>query len=141
MNRICLLLGLLCSVAIAEPLKTPKTGVTRNVPFNPSNNPHNLPPMVAAQPLKITHHQPVGVEQEPPAISVTFNQPMVPVTSVGNLTGPAPIRVEPEVPGQWKWQGTTTLQLMPKERCAIVYSSYRMRLTKAFIKRINRRMV
>ena len=110
------LLGVLCSVAIAEPLKTPRTGQTKNVPFNPSSSPNNLPPAVAAQPLKITHHQPVGVEQQPPSISVTFNQPMGPVTSVGNLTGPAPIRVEPEVPGLWKWQGTTTLQLMPKER-------------------------
>ena len=116
MKRIWLLLGLVCSVAVAEPLKTPKTGETKNLPFNPSSNPNNLPPAVAAQPLKITHHQPEGVEQQPPAISVTFNQPMVPVTSVGNLTGPAPIRIEPEVPGQWKWQGTTTLQLMPKER-------------------------
>ena len=69
-----------------------------------------------AQPLSIIHHQPVGAEQTPPAISVTFNQPMVPITKVGNLSGPAPIRVEPEVPGEWKWQGTTTLQLMPKER-------------------------
>lgn len=109
-------MGVLWGVALAEPLKTPRTGATKNVPFNPSNNPSNLPPAVAAQPLKITHHQPVGAEQQPPAISVTFNQPMVPVTSVGNLTGPSPIRIEPEVPGQWKWQGTTTLQLMPKER-------------------------
>lgn len=106
----------MCGVAIAEPLKTPKTGQTQSVPLNPSRSPSNLPPAVAAQPLKITHHQPVGAEQQPPAISVTFNQPMVPVTSVGNLTGPAPIRIEPEVKGQWKWQGTTALQLMPKER-------------------------
>ena len=116
MKRIWLLGVLLCGVAIAEPLKTPKTGQTRSVPFNPSRSPSNPPPAVAAQPLKITNHQPVGAEQQPPAISVTFNQPMVPVTSVGNLTGPAPIRIEPEVKGQWKWQGTTTLQLMPKER-------------------------
>src|SRR6185295_16854089 len=88
-----LIAGLLCSVAIAEPLKTPKAGETKSVPFNPSNKLSNLPPTVAAQPLKVTHHQPVGVEQQPPAISVTFNQPMVPVTSVGNLTRPAPIRV------------------------------------------------
>lgn len=116
LKRIGVLLALVCSVAAAEPLKTPRTGQTKNLPFNPTNSPNNLPPAVAAQPLKITHHQPVGVEQQPPAISVTFNQPMVPVTSVGNLTGPAPIRIEPEVPGQWKWQGTTTLQLVPKER-------------------------
>lgn len=115
----CLLLGLLLglgSVAAAEPLKSPKKGEIKSIPFRPANNASSLPPTVAAEPLKITHHQPEGAEQQPPAISVTFNQPMVPVTSVGNLTGPAPIRVEPEVPGQWKWQVTTTLQLMPKER-------------------------
>lgn len=101
---------------MAEPLKRPQSREVRKLPFQPSGGALAVPPAATAQPLSIIHHQPVGAEQTPPAISVTFNQPMVPITKVGNLSGPAPIRVEPEVPGEWKWQGTTTLQLMPKER-------------------------
>lgn len=82
----------------------------------PQPQPPPTRPVVAGVPLQIIAHQPVGAEQTPPQISVTFNQPMVPVTGVGELTGPVPIRVVPEIPGAWKWQGTSLLLLQPKGR-------------------------
>ncbi len=74
------------------------------------------PARARAAPLAVVLHQPEGEAQTPPALSVTFNQPMVPVTSLGQLAGAAPIRVEPAVQGTWKWIDTSTLVLTPKQR-------------------------
>ncbi|HNB36383.1 MAG TPA: Ig-like domain-containing protein, partial [Anaerolineales bacterium] len=45
-----------------------------------------------------------------PFISVTFNQPMVPLGTLGDLAKEdVPVIIEPEMPGTWRWLGTKTL--------------------------------
>jgi len=70
-----------------------------------------------AEELAVTLHQPEGVEQTPSQISVTFNQPMVAVSSVADLPA-SPVRVEPSIPGAWRWMGAESIALTPKTRVA-----------------------
>jgi hypothetical protein len=45
-----------------------------------------------------------------PFISITFNQPMVPVTTLKDLSvNEVPVKVVPELNGTWRWLGTKTL--------------------------------
>ncbi|MEZ4735145.1 MAG: alpha-2-macroglobulin family protein [Caldilineaceae bacterium] len=45
-----------------------------------------------------------------PFLSVTFNQPMVPLTTLAELSAAdVPVTLTPELPGVWKWLGTKTL--------------------------------
>ena len=45
-----------------------------------------------------------------PAIGVTFNQPMVPLTTLEDLSAAdVPVTVKPDIPGTWRWLGTKTL--------------------------------
>ncbi len=96
-----------------------RVGEQIKLPFPPPPQAQPTRPAVSpsSTPLAIVLHQPEGTEQTPPAISVTFNQPMVAVSSVAEVSRTTPpIRVEPAVAGAFKWLGTTTLSLQPKVR-------------------------
>lgn len=46
-----------------------------------------------------------------PFASITFDQPMVPVTTVGQLAAAdVPASITPSTAGHWQWIGTTTLR-------------------------------
>ncbi|MGA9596317.1 MAG: MG2 domain-containing protein, partial [Acidimicrobiia bacterium] len=46
-----------------------------------------------------------------PFLSVTFNQPMVPLATVSQLdAADVPVTITPELPGRWQWIGTRTLR-------------------------------
>ncbi|MEW6283998.1 MAG: Ig-like domain-containing protein, partial [Candidatus Eremiobacterota bacterium] len=50
-----------------------------------------------------------------PQVSVTFNQPMVAVTSHEELAKlPTPVKLTPQPPGNWRWVGTKTLLFDPR---------------------------
>jgi len=45
-----------------------------------------------------------------PFLNVTFSQPMVPLATLDELSAAeVPVQITPELPGVWKWLGTTTL--------------------------------
>ena len=45
-----------------------------------------------------------------PFLKVTFNQPMVPLTTLAALSAEeVPVKLTPALPGTWKWVGTQTL--------------------------------
>ncbi len=45
-----------------------------------------------------------------PFLSVTFNQPMVPLATIEDLqAGDVPVQIEPALEGTWRWLGTKTL--------------------------------
>ena len=68
----------------------------------------------ADKPLEIVRYAPEGEVQAAPRVSVTFNQPMVSVTSRKELSDPKiPIEIKPEPEGRWKWIGTKTLVFEP----------------------------
>lgn len=63
-----------------------------------------------AGPLQVLRYAPEGEISIAPFLSITFNQPMVPL---GTLSGLAlrdvPVVLEPPLPGTWRWLGTKTL--------------------------------
>jgi len=63
-----------------------------------------------AGPLKVLRYSPEGEVPIAPFISVTFSQPMVPLGTLGNLAeADVPLKIEPSMPGTWRWLGTKTL--------------------------------
>jgi len=87
----------------------PRTGETVEEPFPP-------PPVAIEQgpvdsgPLEILRYSPEGEIPIAPFVSITFNQPMVPLATLEDLTAAqVPVRLEPDLPGTWRWLGTKTL--------------------------------
>lgn len=94
----------------AESLKPPQPGETVKVAFPPFDSAPTPSGESAAEPLKVLRYAPEGEIPLAPFISVTFNQPMVPLGTLEDLAKQAiPVKVEPELPGTWRWLGTKTL--------------------------------
>ncbi len=97
-------------------IPAPRPGKTVNEPFPP---PEAAPPSTAASnaPLTIERHAPEGPVELAPHLTMTFSQPMVPVTGVDELAKEhPPVRLVPEPPGKWRWLGTRTLMFQPDKR-------------------------
>jgi uncharacterized protein YfaS (alpha-2-macroglobulin family) len=93
----------------AETLRPPLVGDTIEVPF-PAGTEDPVPE-VPSGPLEVLRFQPEGTVDIAPFISVTFNQPMVPLATVEQLdTLDVPVTITPELPGRWQWIGTRTLR-------------------------------
>lgn len=92
-----------------EPMPPPRTGDTVKEPFPPP--PTGAPPeALPAGPLEVLRYSPEGEIPLAPFVSVTFNQPMVPLGTLSDLAAEAvPITIEPSLPGTWRWLGTKTL--------------------------------
>ncbi|MBI3074150.1 MAG: hypothetical protein HYY84_18735 [Deltaproteobacteria bacterium] len=76
-----------------------------------------LKPVVKREELKVLRTQPSGSEGLVGAITVTFNQAMVPLASLQDLKGfPTPLDIEPKIAGRYRWLGTTTLSFEPEGR-------------------------
>lgn len=92
-----------------ESLPRPRVGQTLDVPFGGSTA--AAPPTVASGPLAVVRQQPVGAVDTAPFISVTFNQPMVPLGTLEQLDqADVPVTVAPALQGHWRWIGTRTLR-------------------------------
>jgi uncharacterized protein YfaS (alpha-2-macroglobulin family) len=92
-----------------DSLPPPRTGETIEEPFPPPPPPIT-PEAVEAGPLEVLRFAPEGEIPLAPFISVTFNQPMVPLATLEALAAEeVPVQVEPALPGTWKWLGTKTL--------------------------------
>ena len=64
----------------------------------------------ADTPLAVLRYSPDGDVPLAPQLSVTFNQPMVPLSSHQELSQEdVPVKLSPAVPGRWRWVGTKTL--------------------------------
>jgi len=67
--------------------------------------------------LEVLRIQPEGDLPLVPRISVTFNQPMVAVTSHEELKKvPVPVKLNPQPKGEWRWIGTKTVAFQPEGR-------------------------
>ncbi len=106
----------------AGPKPPKRVGETLTLAFPPPVKPKTGPAVVKAPPLKVLRTQPTGKVGLQSAITVSFNQPMVPLASLSDLRKlPTPLRVKPAVAGQYRWLGTRTLSLESKGR--IPYST------------------
>jgi hypothetical protein len=87
----------------------PRTGVTVQAEFPPVEE-RERPEDVATGPLEVVRLGPEGELERARDISVTFSQPMVPVTSHQELAArDIPARLTPQPDGRWRWVGTKTL--------------------------------
>jgi len=92
-----------------QTLPAPIAGNTLHDQFPPADT--APPPDVPTGPLHVLRHQPDGDVALAPFISITFDQPMVPVTTIGQLAGEdVPATITPALPGRWQWIGTRTLR-------------------------------
>ena len=90
-------------------LPPPRPGVEVELPFPPPQA-SALPDDLANTPLTVLRFSPEGDVPLAPQLSITFNQPMVPLTSHQELAREeVPVRLSPELPGRWRWVGTKTL--------------------------------
>ncbi len=91
-----------------EILPPPLPGDTIDQPFG--EVPELATPEVPTGPLEVLRFAPEGEIPLAPFLSVTFNQPMVPLATLDQLsTEDVPVRISPEIPGVWRWLGTKTL--------------------------------
>ena len=98
------------------PAPPPSVSESLELPFPPPHKGGELvkPP---AGPLQVVRTQPTGKEGLIGAVSVSFDQPMVPVASVGQLKlEKVPLRLVPLPAGRFRWLGTRTLAFEPAGR-------------------------
>ena len=92
-----------------EPLPPPRTGETIEEKFPPSQELIG-PETIEVGALEVLRYSPEGEIPLAPFVNVTFNQPMVPLTTLNDLTlEEVPVKLEPALPGTWRWLGTKTL--------------------------------
>jgi alpha-2-macroglobulin len=92
-----------------EPIPAPKTGETIEQTFPPEES-VEAAATEDSGPLEVVRYSPEGEIPVAPFISITFNQPMVPLSTLEQLNAmDIPIQVEPELEGTWRWLGTKTL--------------------------------
>ena len=92
-----------------ESLPPPVAGTTITQTFPPTET-APAPPTVESGALEVLRYAPQGEIPIAPFLNVTFNQPMVPLATLDQLSAAdVPVQVTPELTGVWKWLGTTTL--------------------------------
>jgi hypothetical protein len=108
-------------VALRErSLPAPRTGRTLPVAFAPASGATTGVPDASATTLQVLRFAPEGEVPLAAQLSLTFSQPMVPVTTLDQLAAEAvPVRLQPAPPGQWRWLGTRTLVFEPAQRFAM----------------------
>ncbi|HEX8773159.1 MAG TPA: alpha-2-macroglobulin family protein [Pyrinomonadaceae bacterium] len=98
-------------------LPPPRTGKTTTTIFPPNETRSTDSSTTNAGPLEVLRFSPEGDVPLAPQLSVTFSQPMVAVTSQGELAAlDAPVRLTPQPKGRWRWVGTKTLLFEPDVR-------------------------
>lgn len=102
----------------AQSLPPPRTGLTVMQPF-PAANETAPPDSTTAGPLEVIRYSPEGDVPITPSLSVTFSQPMVPITSQEEAAKYVPVKLTPEPHGKWRWIGTKTLLFEPDVRFAM----------------------
>ncbi len=97
-------------------LPPPRTGQTISESFPPSDR-ATAPDQASSGPLEIARFAPEGEVPIVPHLSITFSQPMVPVTSNSDLAAlDVPVKLSPQPKGKWRWIGTKTLLFEPEGR-------------------------
>ncbi|MCP4873445.1 MAG: hypothetical protein GY898_32550, partial [Proteobacteria bacterium] len=89
----------------ASSIPAPRPGNEVDVPFPPDPS-DLLPPAADPGPLKVLRHSPDGEVPIAGQLSVTFNQPMVAITSHDENSQVRPVQLDPlPESGTWRWIG------------------------------------
>lgn len=95
----------------------PRPGKTVPEAFPTKDQVSPRPDNPESGPLRILRYAPEGKVAVGAAVSITFSQPMIPITSHDDLqAGSLPIEMTPALEGQWRWLGTQTLVFDRKDR-------------------------
>ena len=109
-------------------LPPPNTQTRITEPFPPTQE-RALPAKVKSKPLTVTSKRPLGQIDRAANISVTFSQPMVPVSSQETVSAIAPpITLSPSVTGEWKWYGTQTLTFEPQGKTLPMSTAFNLQI-------------
>jgi alpha-2-macroglobulin len=93
----------------ADPLPPPRPGQTVEQEFPPAES-ADRPDVDESGPLEVLRFAPEGEIPIAPFVSITFDQAMVPLTTLADLAEKdVPVKIEPTLPGTWRWLGTKTL--------------------------------
>ncbi len=93
-----------------ELLPPPRPGTVIPEAFPPIETEAGPQSGTDAGPLQVLRYAPEGEIPIAPFVSVTFNQPMVPLGTLADLAArDVPVQIEPPLPGTWRWLGTKTL--------------------------------
>jgi hypothetical protein len=97
-----------------DSLPPPRAGQTIQAAFaQPESN--GLPtPAKTNAPLEVLRFEPEGEVELAPALSVTFSQPMVAVSSQEEAAASVPVRLTPQPAGRWRWLSAQTLVFQPE---------------------------
>jgi hypothetical protein len=85
----------------------PRTGETVAVPFPADDG--GPPPAAPQGPLRVLRATPEGDVAIAAEISVTFDRPMVPLTTAEQADAAVPVTLSPTPEGRWRWVGTRAL--------------------------------
>ncbi|HWB82002.1 MAG TPA: alpha-2-macroglobulin family protein, partial [Nannocystaceae bacterium] len=97
-------------------LPPPRTGATVLGAFPPSKSSKPTTPKITG-PLEVVRFAPEGDVPLAPHLSVTFNHPMVEITSLEELgKADVPVTLTPTPKGKWRWVGAKTLMFEPDVR-------------------------
>lgn len=90
----------------------PRAGQTVTIPFPAPGQGQTPPPTTPATgPVHVLRMQPQGAVSVAPFVGITFDQPMVPIATVGALAAAqVPATITPKLAGSWEWIGTSTLR-------------------------------
>ncbi len=100
----------------AKSIPPPRPGETLKTSFPPAVSAGPPPAATSARALSVIRYAPEGAVPVAPNLSITFSEPMVAVTSHGELAkNDVPVQLSPQPPGKWRWVGTQTLFFEPKE--------------------------
>lgn len=92
-----------------------RPGNVKPVDFPPQASfPAPKAPSKPLLPLRVLRFTPQDKVSEVTTVSITFSQPMVPVTSADKACEKVPAKLSPAADGQWRWLGTQTLVFEPK---------------------------
>ncbi|HUS63453.1 MAG TPA: alpha-2-macroglobulin family protein [Kofleriaceae bacterium] len=96
----------------------PRTGDTIKGVFPPPPTKAPRPgATVAGTELKVVRFAPEGEVPVAPHLAITFNQPMVAITShADSVAQSVPVTLTPQPKGQWRWLGSKTLMFDPDVR-------------------------
>ena len=99
-----------------QTLPAPRPGQTIPQTFPPSQA-VEPGPQPTPGPLQVLRYSPEGDVDIVPYLSVTFDQPMVPLATLTELAAKdVPVRLSPLPEGAWRWVGTKTLLFEPPAR-------------------------
>ena len=91
-----------------EVIPPPRPGETIEESFPPESDAGTIDVDYGA--LEVLRYAPEGEIPIAPFVNITFNQPMVPLATLEDLSVlDVPVQVSPALPGTWRWLGTKTL--------------------------------